>query len=205
MAHQQVSPGDDDRQQSSEGPQHEGGQEVSQPDRHLADMVNGRGPILVWMIVIRVGQVLESIEDWLQLVDNNLRSGEKEGNDEDEQIGNDLLDCGPASVGHILPDDITRGRSIPDSPFVRSHGILGLLTSSLEIEDGVLVVSQDVSCVVDVFKCDEGHPKVFFPCLNLFLLNHPLQLELLLSEELQTRDFVDKKVTYTSLFVLPSV
>ena len=45
-----------------------------------------------------LGQVLQRVQDGLQLVDDELRRGEEEGDQEDEEVGEDLLDEGPVPV-----------------------------------------------------------------------------------------------------------
>ena len=52
----------------------------------------------------------------LQLLDDELRHGEVEGVQEDEEVGQDLLEVSPLPVREVLPDDVTRRRSIPDTP-----------------------------------------------------------------------------------------
>ena len=68
------------------------------------------------------GRILQSTQYGLQLMDNVLRCGQEEGHHEDEDIGNELLGDSPAPVGHVLPDDVPRRRSIPDSPLAGVHG-----------------------------------------------------------------------------------
>ena len=47
-----------------------------------------------------LGQVLQRVQDGLQLVDDELRRGEEEGDQEDEEVGEDLLDEGPVHITH---------------------------------------------------------------------------------------------------------
>ena len=59
---------------------------------------------------------LESCEDGVQQVDNELRGGEEEPHQEDEDVCQDLLDVRPLPVRKVFPYDVTGRRSVPDSP-----------------------------------------------------------------------------------------
>ena len=77
--------------------------------------------LLRGVVVVVLGQVLQHVQDGLQLVDDELRRGEEEGGQEDEEVDEDLLDKGPVHVAHVLPDDVP-GRQGEPYPPPRLHG-----------------------------------------------------------------------------------
>ena len=64
------------------------------------DVLAGELLLLRGVVVVVFGQVLQRVQDVLQLLDDELRHGEVEGVQEDEEVGEDLLDESPVHVAH---------------------------------------------------------------------------------------------------------
>ena len=59
--------------------------------------------------------ILQSIQDWVKLVDDELRCGEEECHDEDEEVGHQLLQVHPLPlVRKVFPNDVVRRWRVPD-------------------------------------------------------------------------------------------
>ena len=59
-------------------------------------------------------------QDGVQQVDHELGSGQEEAHQEDEDVGQDLLEVSPLPVREVLPDDVSWRRSIPDTPVLHT-------------------------------------------------------------------------------------
>ena len=58
--------------------------------------------------------ILQSIQDWVKLVDDELRCGEEERHDEDEEVGHQLLQVHPLPlVREVFPNDVVRRWRVP--------------------------------------------------------------------------------------------
>ena len=70
------------------------------------------------LVLVVFSGPLQSTDDGVEEVNQELWSGEEESHQEDGEVGQTFLDVSPALVGEMFPHDVRGGRGVPDPPLL---------------------------------------------------------------------------------------